>query len=171
MRQRHRYILTTAAAGIAAICGGPIGSSSAQGADGPECGTFAVAMELVSGDFVDTGAEGPSPGDQRITFSNIRDQDGRQIGNRYVVAIAVPASGGNYVLYGTLYDEFANGSVTSQAIAMPPDITVTSRSISHDLKGAVTGGTGAFAHVSGTTSERTRDDGVREVTFDLVCHD
>jgi hypothetical protein len=171
MRPRHCHILKTAAVGIAALCPVPIGTASAQDAEGPECGRFVVAMELVAGHFVDTGAEGASPGDQRLARMNILDQDGRQIGTRYVVGIAMPAADGKYALHGTLYDDFANGSITSQAIAMPSDITDTSRNVGHDIEGAVTGGTGAFAQATGTMSERTRDDGVREMTFDLICHD
>lgn len=164
-----RTMILIAAGTLASMAVNP--PAFAQTVEELQCGSFTVMLELDARHYVDHGEPGESPGDQRLTSAHIIDAAGNRIGERHVVGTVMPSVGSDsHVLHVSVHDAFANGSIISQEVGSPPQLTDTSRAISHDNPGAVSGGTGEFAHATGTVTAVTNDDGVREVTYDLICH-
>jgi len=161
-------IVGTAAAGALFLVS--VANSLAQGADGPECGTFEVVHRLDAAETVDHGSEGPSPGDQRILRYFAYDDDDKQIGQMLIVATVMhQRADGDYDLHSSLVHSFANGTITSIESPRLSKVLQTDVSPDHVIEGAVTGGTGAFAGVTGTTSAEPIESGVYRRTFVLAC--
>ena len=165
MRFHLHLAIVAAAVGFTSFSG-----ASAQDAKGPECGTFVVTQESPTLHFLDHGNDGAGTGDQRIIRANLMDEDGNRLGTQNIVAVLLqPDEDGRHPLMATIHDEFSNGGITTLAIGYAPDTGESARPPEHELQRSVTGGTGAFAHATGTVSSRTRDDGVREYRFDIIC--
>jgi hypothetical protein len=112
---------------LAAAMAGPLlweGPGLAQDVAGPECGSFTLERMLGILEFVDVGAEGKSPGDQRVLTNTLTDQDGKKVGSLHIVAtlLAAPGPEGEDLLLANAVAEFPNGtiSVISSCQLMPP---------------------------------------------------
>jgi len=165
------HVKTTLATIIVSIGFAVPGSIFAQEADGPECGTFVVYLDVNSSHLADHGEDGVSPGDQRVIHSYLLNDDGNRLGESHAVTTYMPPmDDGTHPGHVNLHHSFANGSIASVAVARPRNPTSEIRLLPHDLSRPVVGGTGEFAHVTGTITSTTLDDGRRQLTYDLICH-
>ena len=147
-----------------------VADSLAQGQNEPKCGTFEVVHRLDAAETLDSGDKGPSPGDQRILRYFAYDVDDNQIGQMLIVATVMhQRSDGDYDLHSSLVHSFANGTITSVESPKLSKVLQTNVSPDHVIEGAVTGGTGAFAGVTGATSAEPIESGVYRRTFTLSC--
>jgi hypothetical protein len=146
------------------------GNLGAQEADAPACGAFKVFGTAEARGFVDLGDVGPTGGDQRVGRYKLFTADGKDLGVMHFSSIVMPKwKSRESPLMTTLHFAFANGSLVAVSViglAKPAD---TDTGPDEDLEYAVTGGTGDFAHASGTLITRTADDDRREMSFDLDC--
>lgn len=140
------------------------GAGVAQVTEGPECGRFVLYLDVNASHLTDQGDEGPSPGDQRVLHSYLVDNDGNRLGESHAVSTFMPAmEDGKLPVHVSLFHTFANGSIASMAVARPNNPGPKVRLLPHDLSRPVVGGTGEFAHVTGTITSTTLDDGRREL--------
>ena len=146
------------------------GNIGAQEADGPACGAFTVFGTVEARDFVDLGDVGPTGGDQRVGRYRLSDDGGNDLGVVHFSSIVMPkGQSQERPLLTTLHFAFANGSLVAISVIGLPRPDDTDAGPDQDLEYAVTGGTGDFAHVSGTLVTRALDDDRREMSFDLDC--
>lgn len=146
------------------------GNLAAQEADAPVCGMFKVFASVETRGFVDLGDVGPTGGDQRVGRYKLFTADGKDLGVMHFSSIVMPkGEARESPLMTTLHFAFANGSVIAMAVIGLPKPADTDAGPDEDLDYAVTGGTGDFAHASGTLITRTADDDEREMSFDLNC--
>lgn len=142
----------------------------ARAADGPACGTFSLYPEVATVEVFDEAPRGPSAGDRRVGSYNLDDATGRRVGRFDFVATVLPPTGtGDIALVATGVDVFATGMLTITMEYTLPAPTTSSSSPDRKLVQVVTGGSGAFAGASGTTTAVTLADGRRQMTFDLHC--
>lgn len=142
----------------------------AQDSAGPTCGTFEVVIRFDEGTPVDNGAEGPSPGDQRVLRYLAYDADDKQIGQMLITATVMPQrDDGDYDLHSHLVHNFSNGTIVSVESPRLSAVLRPEISPDHVIEGAVTGGTGAFAGATGTTRAQPLENGVYRKTFALTC--
>jgi hypothetical protein len=146
------------------------GSGLAQDVTGPECGSFAVERTLGSMTFVDLGAEGKSPGDQRVIRNTLTDQDGNELGSIHIISTLMSEDGpeGEDLLLANAVVELSSGTLSVVTLLTVPaaDQSPGPGKPNHS---AVTGGTGTFANAAGVMITTTRDDGRRELSFELTC--
>jgi len=167
MRLIARFGATIACAGMACS-----GIAMAQGAGGPECGTFTVYYDPQSREYVDHGAEGPSTGDQRISMGHLLDEEGNQVGVVDIVTTVLTApEGEDQAILAIFYHAFDNGSLTSVARTVIPNASDLNRGTPANPERPITGGSGDFAHATGTVTSVHNPDGLRGLTFNLICHD
>ena len=167
---RLSTILTVFAATITAA---PAFTAAAQDAAAPECGSFTLTADLVSRHFHDAGDEGSSPGDKRLTHFDLTNKAGEKVGVLYIVATVLPGSDGDrFTAVATLHAEFSNGALVYQGVGSTPNPADTARTVDHEIRYAVLGGSGDFAHATGSVTGRPieNDPGGRQYTFDLMCH-
>lgn len=146
------------------------GTLGAQGADRPVCGTFKVIGAVETRGFVDLGDVGPTGGDQRVGRYRLSDDAGNDLGIMHFSSIVMPPlKGAETPVMTTLHYAFDNGSLVATSVIGLPRPADTNAGPDDDLEYAVTGGTGEFAHASGTLTTRPLDGGRREMSFDLVC--
>jgi hypothetical protein len=142
----------------------------AQDTSGPHCGTFDVTIRYDKGSTVDNGPGGPSTGDQRILRYLISDAGGKQLGQMLVTATVMPQRDDrNYDLHSHLVHTFPNGTIVSVESPRVSAVLRPEISPNHTIDGAVTGGTGAFAGATGTTSAKPVENGVYRKTFNIRC--
>lgn len=158
---------------LAAVTAGMLawhGSAHAQDMTGPECGSFTLERTLGSMTFVDLGAEGKSPGDQRVIRNTLTDQDGNELGSIHIISTLLPEDGANGEdhLLADAVVELANGTLSVVSLLTVPTAD-QSPGPDKPNQSAVTGGTGAFANATGVMITSTRDDGRRELAFELTC--
>jgi len=147
-----------------------VGSLEAQESKGPVCGVFKVFGSVETRAFVDLGDVGATPGDQRVGRYALLDDDGNDMGVMHFSSIVMPPQkGAEDPVMTTLHYAFANGTIVALSVIGLPSPADTGAGPDHNLQYAVTGGTGDFAHVSGTLTTRTIEDGRREMSFDLKC--
>jgi hypothetical protein len=161
-----RILAVTAAALLPFV----VTESFAQDSAGPDCGTFETTIRFETGAGVDNGTDGPSPGDVRVLRYRIYGADDEPVGQMVVTATVMPQrDDGDYDLHSHLVQTFANGTVVS--VEWPTLSEVLRPEVSPDqvIDGAVTGGTGAFAGVTGTTRAVPVENGVYKKTFALSC--
>jgi len=145
------------------------GTAQAQSSDA--CQPFTVISDASERavEFVDTGASGPSPGDRRIGYRALADQDGDPVGYyRWVITtldhITEPGGAGeglqNYVMV------LADGHIGFQRLVQTGSPAHDTDTISWiDPQPAyITGGTGAYAFARGTVD--VERDG-QTVTLDV----
>jgi hypothetical protein len=146
------------------------GSGAAQDLTGPECGPFTLERTQRSMAFVDLGAEGKSPGDQRVMRNTLADQDGNELGSVHIISTLVSEDGpeGEDLLLAQSVVDLPNGTISYVTLLTVPAADESPGSAKPNYS-SVTGGTGAFAHATGVMTTVTRDDGVRELSFDLRC--
>ncbi|MEM7442380.1 MAG: hypothetical protein AAF414_03500 [Pseudomonadota bacterium] len=160
----------SAIVGITAMMSG--GVALAQDGTGPECGVFVHVAEVDARHFVDHGDDGPSPGDQRLSSHTLYDSEGNEVGTYHVAATLLPqAPGDDHVFHATIVSTYPNGTITGIALASPPNPEDTSRGPHRETVRSVTGGSGDFAHATGTMTSIMLDGGRQEITYDLICHD
>ena len=137
---------------------------------GPACGAFTLERTLGSMTFVDLGAEGKSPGDQRVLRNTLSDQDGNEVGSIHIISTLLSEDGpeGEDLLLAHGVVELPNGTISVVTLLTVPaaDESPGPDKPNHS---SVTGGTGAFVHATGVMTTITRDDGTRELSFDLKC--
>lgn len=147
------------------------GTAVAQESKGPDCSTFTAFLDADRIEFIDNGAEGPSAGDQRIGRYFLLDDDGNRIGEmEFVTVVLPPSEDGKVKLFATGHHTFANGALALSLIYELPDVTDTSQGGTTDLTHVITGGTGEFAHATGSITITTTADGRRRATYELKCH-
>lgn len=165
MRLTASFVTTVAAIGFTVS-----GPASAQDVEGPDCGTFVLTQDEPRHHFRDHGDDGVGAGDQQVIRAHLLNEEGTRIGTQNYIAIMMPSDDdGQHSVIGIVFEEFPNGALTSIALAHLADPEGSSQPPVHQVQRPVTGGTGAFAHASGVITANTRDDGVRELTFDLIC--
>ena len=146
------------------------GPCVAQDVPGPECGPFTVERTLGSMTFVDLGAEGKSPGDQRVVRNTLTDQDGNEVGSIHIISTLLSEEGpeGEDLLLANGVVELTTGTLSVVTLLTVPaaDESPGPGKPNHS---AVTGGTAAFANATGVMITTTRDDGRRELSFELTC--
>jgi hypothetical protein len=146
------------------------GNLAAQEADAPACEAFKVLGTAETRGFVDLGDVGPTGGDQRVGRYKIFDADGKELGVMHFSSIVMPKwESRERPVMTTLNFAFANGSLVATSVIGLPKPADPDAGPDEDLEYAVTGGTGDFAHASGTLITRTTDNGQREMSFDLYC--
>jgi hypothetical protein len=146
------------------------GNLCAQETERPACGSFNVFGTVETRGFVDLGDVGPTGGDQRVGRYTLSDDDGNDLGVMHFSSIAMPPwDRAESPVMTTLHYSFDNGSLIAISVIGLPRPANTDAGPDEDLVYAVTGGTGDFAHASGTLTTRTLDDGRREMAFDLNC--
>ncbi|MEM7446078.1 MAG: hypothetical protein AAF414_22350 [Pseudomonadota bacterium] len=146
------------------------GVASAQQASDPHCGNFVAFVVNDDVTVVDQGPEGASPGDQRIIRGRLTDTDGNRIGRQHAIAtISHSSVEGEPLFYVTLLETFDVGTVASTAMIPSPNALDPSSRPDASYQRAVTGGTGDFAHATGTVTLESTADGSRRATYDLDC--
>lgn len=146
------------------------GSNGAHAAEEPTCGIFSVFGAVETRAFVDLGESGPSSGDQRVGRYKILDNDGNDLGSMHFASIVMPPwEADESPAMTTLHFAFDEGSLVATSVIALPAPDDTDIGPDHELHYAVTGGTGKFAHATGTLATKTLDDGRRQMTFDLAC--
>jgi len=146
------------------------GSLNAQESEGPACGAFKVYGDIETRAFIDLGDVGATPGDQRVGRYTLFDDDGNDMGAMNFSSIVMsPEEGAEDPVMTTLHYAFANGAIVAIGVIALPSPADTGTGPDHDLQYAVTGGTGDFAHASGTLTTRTIEDGRRQMSFDVTC--
>ncbi len=146
------------------------GDASAQEATGPTCGTFAVIAKIDTWHAVDHGDEGESPGDVRLLRVNLLDHDGEEIGESYTVVTLLPSpEDGPQMVRSDSHHMFANGALAISTVTQTPNTNTDVKELTHTLQRPVVGGTGDFAHATGTVTTATLPDGSREMTYELRC--
>ena len=160
-------------AAIVAVAVLPLGVASAQNGDTPHCGSFVTYLEPQSVDVLDLGAEGPSVGDQRLIHSTILDADGNAIGTQDTLASRLARSDaeGRDLFVVTLLASFADGEIASTALIPSRNTATRVAGPTSQYTRVVTGGTGAFAHATGTVQLETLADGRRQASYHLLCPD
>lgn len=151
----------------------PLGVASAQDSAVPHCGAFVSYLEPQSVEVLDLGAEGPSAGDQRLIHETIFDADGNAIGTQDALAtlLARTDGQGRDLFFVTLLASFADGELASTALIPSRDTATRAAGPTSQYSRIVTGGTGAFAHATGTVQLETLADGRRQARYDLTCPD
>jgi hypothetical protein len=155
----------------AAVAGGFLSSgAAAQDMAGPECGSFTLERTLGSMTFVDLGAEGKSPGDQRVIRNTLSDRGGNEVGSIHIISTLVSADGpeGEDQLLARAVVDLPNGTISVVTLLTVPGAD-ESPGPDKPNDSSVTGGTGAFAHATGVMTTTTREDGARELSFELRC--
>jgi hypothetical protein len=162
-----RKAMLTAAAAAMLLWHGPC---FAQDVAGPACGSFTLERTLGSMTFVDLGAEGKSPGDQRVIRNTLADQDGNEVGAIHIISTFLSGEGpeGEDLLLANGVVELTTGTLSVATLLTVPaaDQSPGPGKPNHS---SVTGGTGAFANATGVMITTTRDDGRRELSFELTC--
>jgi hypothetical protein len=150
------------------LWGGP---GLAQDMAGPKCGSFTLEFTYDSITFVDLPPEGESPGDQRVIEGTLTDQDGNKVGAVYGISTLMSGPGpeGQDLILVNAIEAFPNGTISMVGPAPVPDAADENRGPDKPVPYAVAGGTGAFGHATGEITATTRDDGMREFSFDLTC--
>lgn len=167
MRLTARSKAITASAAILSSA-----SAIAQDAEGPECGTFMLTYENAWREYIDHGAEGPSTGDQLISLGYLIDEAGNQVGEVDIITTVLAAPDDeHHPVLAILHHTFPNGSLNSVVRGALPDASDVSRGTAATHERPITGGSGEFAHATGTATSVQNPDGSRAVTFNLICHD
>ena len=143
---------------------------AAQDAARPACGPFTLERSLGTMAFVDLGAEGKSPGDQRVIRNTLQDQDGNEVGAIHIVSTLLAEQGpdGEDRLMAQGVVDLPNGTISVVTLLAVPAADA-SPGPDKPNESPVTGGTGAFAHATGVMTTTTLEDGRRELSFDLRC--
>lgn len=148
------------------------GSAMAQDAEGPECGTFTLYYEQAWREYVDHGAEGPSTGDQRISSGHVFDDEGNQVGEVDIITTMLAAPDGeDHPVLAMLHHTFPNGSLNSVVRGAKSNANDVNRTTSASHERPITGGSGEFAHATGSVTSVFRRDGPCELTSNVICHD
>lgn len=164
----HVRTLVTAAGAVTALASA--GNALGQVTSEPHCGTFVVYAEVSAWHVLDHGEEGETPGDQVTLNTNMLDADGNVVGVSHTVVTYLPEmEDGSQLIHGSSYHTYPNGSIAL--------VTVTPATITHDEaelidhlhERPVVGGTGDFAHATGTATAVTLEDGTRQNTYNLMC--
>lgn len=145
--------------------------ATAQEGAAPECGPFAMMLENEHRHFVDSGAEGASPGDMRVLRMNLRDEGGNKVGTLHISSVLLPPvmeEGGQNV-QATQQHVFENGTIASIAIILQPDMDDIDTEPVANYAAPVLGGTGEFIHVSGAIDRSMDKDGNIWFRYDLRC--
>jgi hypothetical protein len=136
------------------------------------CGDMVLTLELDQIEYFDDGNEGTSSGDRRVGRFNTFFENGEPAGTYVFQSTVLPADGeGRFHEIGTSRYVFENGSIalsTLYTLANPSD---TEHTVTAQFSYPVTGGTGAFAGVSGVVNTRAGADGDRTNAFTLECDD
>ena len=148
---------------------------SAQGSG--ECEPFTVISDGSSRtvEFVDVGANGPGPGDQRIGYRALADQDGNPVGHyRWIVTVLnEPGEDGtpgeSFYDYVMVLDD---GHIGYNRLVQTSSPAQDTGQIAWDTTQAaiVTGGTGSYARASGTVTI-SRDGMTVMMDLDIACGD
>lgn len=142
--------------------------ASAQEVDGPACETFSLQRAMVGSVFI--GSDPAEIGDRRLNRWHYMDEDGNQIGARFIesTVVSVDDPEGDAVIVDVL-SVFPNGTIVSRGFTHVPNADVTY--VSHDRPAyfAVVGGTGEFTRATGTVTAVPLDDGIYEATYSLTC--
>lgn len=146
------------------------GSPGAQETGQPTCGAFKVFGTVETRGFVDLGDVGATAGDQRVGRYALADANGNDLGVMHFSSVIMPPwDEAESPAMTTLHYNFENGSLVAMAVVALPSPSDPDVGPDHQLEYAVTGGTGDFAHASGTLTTKTIEDGRREMSFDLRC--
>ena len=62
------------------------------------------------------------------------------------------------------------GAIHTTKLAFPPDAADVSRTPEHEVIGTIVGGTGIYAHASGTVTGQKLEPGKRRSDFNIACH-
>ncbi len=137
------------------------------------CASFTVsAGDERSVEYLDEGAEGPSPGDLRIGRRALVDEAGDTVGYHRWVLInldAPPGSGESSEYYGNHVLNLDEGQIYYQVLAEvvgPPENT--EQASTGDYTGVVVGGTGAYSFARGTV-ERSFDGVKGTFAVEISC--
>jgi hypothetical protein len=146
------------------------GVGGAHAAEETICGDFIVFGAVETRAFVDLGETGPSSGDQRVGRYKILDNDGNDIGTMHFSSVLMPPwQADEAPAMTTLHFAFGDGALVATSVIALPAPSDTDIGPDHELHYAITGGTGVFAHATGTLATKTLDDGRRQMAFDLEC--
>ena len=147
------------------------GGAQVQTGDRPHCGTFVAYLEPQSIDVIDLGTEGPTAGDQRLIHETIFDADGNAIGTQDALAtmLARTDAEGRDLFFVTLLASFTDGDIASTALIPSRNTATRDGGPTSQYVRTVTGGTGVFAHATGTVQLETLADGRRQALYDLLC--
>ncbi|MEM7443546.1 MAG: hypothetical protein AAF414_09490 [Pseudomonadota bacterium] len=154
-----------------------LSSAAASAQSEAECAPFTAFSNASERTvyYVDAGADGPGPGDQRIGRRTLVDGDGNQIGYFRWVGTVLDVPGDDGQTGETLFDEvlvFEHGLIMAQSLdttTVPAQDTnqVTWATVQPSV---VFGGTGPYDGAVGTISY-SRDDLVLTLTVDISCGD
>lgn len=131
------------------------------------CGAFTLIGGEKGITVVDNPPAGKSAGDMRAGWRRLADEAGAPAGTvDFVAVLTEPDAAGGDVLAGDYYVRLDKGTIASQTVYQLPDAADTSQKARNAVL-IVTGGTGAFAGVTGTI-EIVAGEAPRYV-FDLAC--
>jgi hypothetical protein len=137
------------------------------------CASFTVsAGDERSVEYLDQGAEGPSPGDLRIGRRALVDEAGNPVGHhRWVLMNLDPSSGSgeSSEYYGSHVLNLNDGQIYYQVLAevVGPSQN-TEQASTGDYTGVVVGGTGAYSFARGTV-ERSFDGVKGTFAVEISC--
>ncbi|MEM8589708.1 MAG: hypothetical protein AAGG65_16735 [Pseudomonadota bacterium] len=140
-----------------------------------ECTPFTVmvASEGRQIEIVDHGAEGVSPGDQRIGVARLMTEDGDDVGEIHWVATVVqPHEDGSSRLISDGVLRLPTGDVMyrmlPEATFRDPDVTPLSAAPVEATR-LITGGTGVFAGATGDLAWERQDNDDLTFTMNVTC--
>jgi hypothetical protein len=137
------------------------------------CASFTVsAGDERSVEYLDQGAEGPSPGDLRIGRRALVDEAGNPVGHHRWVLMNLDASSGSgesSEYYGSHVLNLNDGQIYYQVLAevVGPSQN-TEQASTGDYTGVVVGGTGAYSFARGTV-ERSFDGVKGTFAVEISC--
>jgi hypothetical protein len=166
----NNRVLRALAMSIAVLGLNPVAAHS-QTTDA--CASFTVsAGDERSVEYLDQGAEGPSPGDLRVGRRTLVDEAGNPVGYHrwvHIILDAPPGAGERSENYGNHVLNLDEGQIYYQVLAEvvgPPENT--EQASAGDYTGVVVGGTGAYSFARGTV-ERSFDGVKGTFAVEIRC--
>lgn len=145
-------------------------SSSAPANEPAACGEFTVWTEIIGRELVDHPPKGSSAGDQRLFTALVRDAQGREIGEAFTTATVMPQDQqGRFTTLVNRWMVLDDGAIHTTKLAYPPDAGDISQTPEHKVIGTIVGGTGIYAHASGTVAGQKLEPGKRQSDFNIAC--